>query len=465
MDKASSEDFLTVTGNKALNGDVLISGAKNSALKKMAAALVLGKGKVTLRNVPDLTDIDNMSEIIRFLGGTVEKNGSTVIIDSTDLSSEFVPYELASKFRASFIVLGALVARFKKAKVSLPGGCNIGARKLDLHYKGLKALGTTIKEDQGYVFAEADKLIGNRIYLDIPSNGATENILLASVLAEGETVVENAACDPEIVDLAEFLNAMGCDIRGAGTSTIHIHGKKIEELHDAEHSTIPDRIEAATYLLAGMVTKGKVTIKGVIEEDLHALLSKIEEVGAEVIIKPSTCELYGIDNLVDITVDASKNELKGVDVTTIWYPGFPTDVQAQITSLLAVCTGTSTVTETIYEARFQYVEELQRMGANITVNGKVAIIKGVEEMTGAKVKGKDLRSTAALVVAAFAAKGTSQIFGLEFLDRGYEHLVEKFLKIGADIKRSKESDNYPSINEDSEAIGSDVKMAETQKAD
>lgn len=443
MKQAISEDFLIVEGGTKLNGAVSISGAKNSALKMMAAAILLPNGKTTLRNVPDLTDIDSMIDIIHFLGGSVDKDGSTLVIDCTEISSDFVPEELSRKFRASFIVLGALVGRCGKAKVALPGGCTIGARKLDLHYKGLKALGVEITEDQGYVIANSESLTSNRIYLDIPSNGATENILLAAVLADGETVIENAACDPEIVDLANFLNAMGCKITGAGSSTIHIQGVELDALHELDHSTIPDRVEAATYLIAGLITEGKVTIQGVIEEDLHSLLSKFEEMGANIVIEPSEVRIKHLNNLVDITIDADGKKLKGIDITTMWYPGFPTDVQAQFCSLLAVSNGTSTITETIYESRFQYVDELQRMGANISVNGRVAIIKGVKSLTGAKARGKDLRSTAALVLAALAAKGTSQISGLEYLDRGYEHTEAKFEQLGATIKRQNQTENFP----------------------
>lgn len=435
MENLSSE-YLVVEGGIQLNGDVEISGAKNSVLKKLAASIILAKGTTVLHNVPNLADIDSMIEIIHFLGGQVEKKGNSLYIDCSEISSCFVPHKLSSKLRASFIVLGALVARFKEAKVSMPGGCQIGARKVDLHTKGIKLLGTEINGDQGYIEAQADKLVGNRIYLDVPSNGATENIMLAAVLAEGETVIENAARDPEIIDLANFLNKMGCDIQGAGTSTIHILGKTQEDLHSLEDATIPDRIEAATYMAAALITKGKVTVKSVIEEHLQALLSKFEEIGARIEIHQTDLKNNDVD-LVDITIDAQNQDLKGTDITTVWYPGFPTDAQALFTALLALGEGTSVINENIYEYRFQHVEELERMGANINLSGKTAVIKGVEELNGANVCGKDLRSTAALIVAALAANGKSQVTGLEHLDRGYEKLEEKFTLLGAKIERHK----------------------------
>ncbi len=279
-----SKEFLSIDGGVALNGEVEISGAKNSALKQIAASILLANGKVTISNVPNLTDISVMLEIIKILGGEAEMKEHEVFIDCSDISSDFVPLSLASQLRASFVCLGAILGRFKEARVALPGGCNIGSRKIDLHLKGLKALGAKITEEKGYVIAKADRLVGTKIYLDLPSNGATENIILAAVLAEGETIIENAAQDPEIIDLANFLNKMGCDIRGHGSSNIHIIGKTQADLHSVDHITIPDRIEAATYLLAGAMSKGQVTAKSVIEEDLQSLLSKLEDAGTEIII-------------------------------------------------------------------------------------------------------------------------------------------------------------------------------------
>ncbi len=436
-----TSEYLVIEGGRKLTGEVVISGAKNSALKQIAASLMLSNGEVVLHKVPKLADIDCMLEIIDLLGGsskvTEEEDGElTLEINARDLSSDFVPFSLAGKLRASFICLGALVGRFKHAKIAYPGGCNIGSRKVDLHLKGLKALGCKITEDQGYITAKADRLIGTKIYLDVPSNGATENIMLAAAMAEGETTIENAARDPEIIDLAIFLNKMGCDIRGAGSGNIQIIGKTQNDLHSFEHTTIPDRIEAATYLIAGLITKGKVTVKSVLEEDLQSLLSKFEEIGAAVSIH-GTGQMQDDHELVDITVDSKGKRLNACDVTTVWYPGFSTDIQPVFASLLAVCEGTSIVTENIYDSRFSHIEDLNRMGAAIDVNGRTAVFKGVKQLSGSNLEGKDLRAAAALIVAALAAKGKSEVKGLVHLDRGYEHLEAKFTSLGAKIKRVK----------------------------
>lgn len=438
-----SESKLIIEGGNPLIGDVTTSGAKNSALKVMAAALLLKNGTTTLRNVPNLTDIDHMIEIIRFLGGHVDRKDGVLKIDCSELSTSYVPFELASKFRASFVTLGALLSRFHEARVALPGGCKIGARKLDLHFKGIKAIGTEISEDQGYVCAKADKLVGTKIYLDIPSNGATENIILASVLAEGETIIENAARDPEIIDLANFLVKMGCDIKGIGSSTLHIFGKTQESLHSVEHTIIPDRIEAATYIAAGMITKGKVKLQAVQEEDMQPIVSKLEEMGASIKIDKTDSFIVGLEDLVDITVDARDADLKAADITTMWYPGFPTDIQALIAPILTISNGVSTITENIYESRFQYTDELKRMGADIKVSNSVAVIKGVDKLSSANLIGPDLRGAACLIVAALAADGVSEVSGLEHLDRGYEHIEDKLISLGAKIKRRSGADNLP----------------------
>lgn len=426
--------YLLIEGGKSLKGDVVISGAKNSALKILAASLILGNGNSRITNVPKLSDISVMIEIIKILGGEAEMDGDTVNIDCTDLSSNYVPLNLANKLRASFQCLGALVARFKEAKIAMPGGCNIGSRKLDLHIKGLKALGAKITEESGFVHAKADKLIGTKIYLDIPSNGATENIMLAATMAEGETIIENAAQDPEIVDLANFLNKMGCDIRGAGSSNIHIFGKKQADLHSVDHECIPDRIEAATFLIAAVMTKGKITTKNVIEEDLQSLLSKLEDSGASIRIHDTGRKLDGRE-VVDITAELKQSRPSATDITTVWYPGFSTDIQPIFSAMLTIADGTSMIVENIYDSRFQHKEELKRMGAKVEINGKVAVVKGVKHLSPAAIEGKDLRSTAALIVSALSAKGKSEVRGLKHLDRGYENLEEKFTKLGARIKR------------------------------
>lgn len=426
--------YLVIEGGKPLQGEVQISGAKNSALKQIAAALLLPKGTITLKNVPHLSDIEYMAEIINLLGGEAILEGNSITINSEDLSSHYVPLRLASKLRASFVCLGALVGRFKEARVALPGGCKIGARKVDLHLKGLKALGVEITEEHGHIVAKADRLVGTKIYFDIPSNGATENIMIAATMAEGETIIENAAQDPEITDLANFLNKMGCDIRGAGSSNIHIHGVKAESLKAFEHHTIPDRIEAATYLIAGIMTKGQIKVKSVIEEDIQSLLSKLEDVGAQIKIHNSNNFIDGRE-LIDISTELKVERPTATDITTVWYPGFSTDIQPIFSTLLSVCDGTSVVVENIYDSRYQHFEELKRMGAKVEINGKVAVVKGIEELDSTAVEGQDLRSTAALVVAALAADGKSEVRGLQHLDRGYEKLEEKFISLGASIKR------------------------------
>jgi UDP-N-acetylglucosamine 1-carboxyvinyltransferase len=435
-----TEKFLVIEGGKALNGSVAISGAKNSALKIVAAALMLKNGTATIKNVPNLSDMRVMAEIVQVLGGEINFDGKTIEMDCSNLSSNYVPLTLANQLRASIVCLGSLLARFKDVKIAMPGGCNIGARKIDLHLKGLKALGAVITEEHGFIHAKADKLIGTKIYLDIPSNGATENIMLAATMAEGETIIENAAQDPEIVDLANFLNKMGCDIRGAGSSNIHIYGKTVDDLHSVEHFCIPDRIEAATYLIAGAMTGGTVTTKEVIEEDLQSLLSKFEDAGVAVKIFATNKSLDGRE-LVDIQVQRNAERLLATDLTTVWYPGFSTDIQPIFSTMLAIADGASVVKENIYDSRFQHADELKKMAANVDINGKIAVFKGVKELQSASVRGKDLRSAAALVVAALSAEGISEVRGLKHLDRGYENLEEKFTQLGATIRRQSAADN------------------------
>ena len=442
----SDSKYLVIEGGKPLNGEIEVSGAKNSALKQIAASMLLANGTTTIHNVPDLSDIQYMIEIIRLLGGEAELEGNTITINCKDLSSSYVPLSLASKLRASFQCLGALVGRMKEARVALPGGCNIGSRKVDLHIKGLRALGAEITEEQGYVVAKAKRLIGTKIYLDLPSNGATENIMIAATMAEGETIIENAAQDPEILDLANFLNKMGCDIRGAGSSNIHITGKSASDLHSVEHTTIPDRIEAATFLIAGIMTKGNLTVNSVIEEDLQSLLSKLEDTGCSVQIH-HTNKFIDERELVNIQAQAKKDRLVATDITTVWYPGFSTDIQPIFSTLLSVCEGTSVVVENIYDSRFQHFEELKRMGAKVELNGKVGVVKGVGKLTPTAVEGKDLRSTAALVVAALCADGKSEVRGLKHLDRGYDKLEAKLKAVGATIKRVDSGEGMLAVDE------------------
>jgi UDP-N-acetylglucosamine 1-carboxyvinyltransferase len=444
-----TEKYLLIEGGKPLNGEVTISGAKNSALKIVAAALMLENGKSTIRNIPNLSDMRVMCEIVQVLGGEISFENGVIEMDCSDLSSNYVPLTLANKLRASIVCLGSLLARFKDVKIAMPGGCNIGARKIDLHLKGLKALGAKITEENGFIHAKAKKLVGTKIYLDIPSNGATENIMLAATMAEGETIIENAAQDPEIVDLANFLNKMGCQIEGAGTSNIRITGKTLADLHSVDHFCIPDRIEAATYLIAGAMTGGEVTAKGVIEEDLQSLLSKLEDTGVKVQIFPTGNE---IDNraVVDIKVSRESERLLATDITTVWYPGFSTDIQPMFSTMLAIAEGASVVKENIYDSRFQHADELKKMSANIDINAKLAVFKGVPCLKSASVEGKDLRSAAALILAALTAEGVSEVRGLGHLDRGYENLEEKFIKLGATIKRVSSAENL-TLTEDEKA--------------
>ncbi|MBI2995677.1 MAG: UDP-N-acetylglucosamine 1-carboxyvinyltransferase [Candidatus Melainabacteria bacterium] len=417
---------LVITGEKKLSGEVIISGAKNAVLKQMAASLIF-PGSVCITNVPRLTDVFSMVEVLEFLGAKIKFKGNSLEIDSSDISGSFAPHELVNKLRASFNVVGPLLARFKEARVALPGGCQIGTRRLDLHEKGLKALGAEVKLDQGYMLAKAGKLTGARIYLDLPSNGATENIMLASIFAEGETIIENAACDPEIVDLACFLNSMGANIHGAGTHQMTIAGIKQKDLHSTEYVPLSDRLEAGTYLIAAIATGGEVIIRNIDPEHIQATTSKLQEAGVTIEV---------LDNRV-VKGKASYGRLHPVSISTGWYPGFPTDMQALITVPLTVAVGTSTIKETIYEERFSHVNELVRMGADIKVSNNVAVINGVEKLSGTKITAQDIRGGAGLVVAGLIASGKTEITGLSHIDRGYESMDQKLCSLGAKITRTK----------------------------
>lgn len=420
------EEKLVITGGKRLEGEVEIAGAKNSVLKQMAAALIF-PGTVCIRNVPNLADVYSMIEVLEFIGAKVKFKSNIIEINSLDISGSFAPHELVNKLRASFNVMGPLLARFKEARIALPGGCQIGARKLDLHQKGLQALGADVKLDQGYMFATASKLTGTRIYLDIPSNGATENIMTAALLADGETIIENAACDPEISDLAGFLNSMGAKITGAGTHKIVIQGIKEKDLHSTEYIAISDRLEASTYLIAAIATGGEVIMRNIEAEHMQATTSKLQEAGAIINFSDSKV-LYAKSNL---------RRLEPLKISTGWFPAFPTDTQPILAVSLAVANGTSTIKENIYEDRFSYTNELVRMGADISVNNNIAVIKGVEKLSGTKVKAQDIRGGAGLVIAGLIAQGKTEVTGLSFIDRGYENLEQKFKSLGADIIRTK----------------------------
>jgi UDP-N-acetylglucosamine 1-carboxyvinyltransferase len=419
---------LVIQGGRPLQGKVRISGAKNSVLKLIAASLLTTE-PVTLSNVPQISDVDVMLEVIRALGADFARSGDRLTIHMPKVKSHKAPYELVQKMRASFNVLGALLGRHGKARVSLPGGCSIGKRNVDLHVKGLRALGATVEIEHGYVIARADELVGAEILLDTPSVGATENVMLAAVFAHGSTVIGNPAQEPEIVDLANFLNALGADISGAGTNEIIINGVPRKSLKGTEaYAVLPDRIEAATYLIAAAGTRGEVEIQNIVPVHVSSITHKLMDMGAEITM-PTPNSLY-INATEKVT-----GRLKGQNVVTQPYPGFPTDLQAPLMSLMTVCEGVSIVKETIYENRYKHAMELKRMGADIHVEGDVAVVTGVEKLSGAEVKAHDLRAGASMVIAGLIAEGTTEIYNLHHLDRGYELLVEKLTRLGAVIER------------------------------
>lgn len=415
---------LIISGRNRLQGTVKIDGAKNSALSIMAATL-LTKDVCILRNVPRLTDVDTMAAVIRKLGIKVEWRGdNTLYIDSDDFNNYEAPYELVKMMRGSILVMGPLLARLKKAKISLPGGCAIGARPVDFHLKGFEALGAQVEVEKGYIEAKVDKLKGDDIYLDFPSLGATENIMMAACLAEGITTVENAAKDPEVVELGHFLNKMGAKVEGLGTDLIRIEG--VKELHGIDYTIIPDRIEAGTYMIAAAITGGDVLIEKADPLLLKPLIVKLEEAGVRIELEKSLIKVIG------------PSRVKAVDIKTLPFPGFPTDMQAQFMALSCVAKGTSVITETVFEKRFVHIGDLIRMGADIKVEGHSAIIKGVKKLSAAPVMASDLRGGAALVLAGLVAEGTTELSRIYHLDRGYVKLEEKLNSLGADIKRMKE---------------------------
>ena len=415
---------LIISGGKRLQGTVKIDGAKNSALSIMAATL-LTKDVCILRNVPRLTDVDTMAAVIRKLGIKVEWRGdNTLYIDSDDFNNYEAPYELVKMMRGSILVMGPLLARLKKAKISLPGGCAIGARPVDYHLKGFEALGAQVEVEKGYIEAKVDKLKGDDIYLDFPSLGATENIMMAACLAEGITTIENAAKDPEVVELGHFLNKMGAKVKGLGTDLIEIEG--VKELHGIDYAIIPDRIEAGTYMIAAAITGGDVLIEKADPLLLKPLIVKLEEAGVRIELEKNLIKVTGPDRV------------KAVDIKTLPFPGFPTDMQPQFMALSCVAKGTSVITETVFEKRFVHIGDLIRMGADIKVEGHSAIIKGVKKLSAAPVMASDLRGGAALVLAGLIAEGTTELSRIYHLDRGYVKLEEKLNSLGADIKRVKE---------------------------
>ncbi len=407
-----NQEVIIVRGNHTLTGDVSVAGAKNSALKLMAAAL-LGQGATTLHNVPLISDIEIMSEVLERLGATVTRDGHTLTIDTSAVDSCETPYELVSKMRASISVLGPLIGRFGEARVAMPGGCQIGARKIDMHLVGLEALGVAFDVDHGVLQATTPH--GMR--------GATENMLMASVTAEGHTAIENAACEPEIEDLANMLNAMGAKVSGAGTSLIEIEGVALDALHPCEHTCVGDRIEAGTFLVGGALTGGPVTVHGIDPAFLRMAIMKLRAMGCEVECGPDW-------------VRVSRSEpLRSVDIQTLPHPGFPTDLQAQFMLLAALADDVSVITENVFENRFMFAAELMRMGADVTLDDHHAIVRGVSELEGAPVSSTDLRAGAALVLAGIVADGETSVHHLEHIDRGYEDYAGKLASLGADIRR------------------------------
>lgn len=415
-------DEIVITGGRRLQGEVRISGAKNSALPILAST-ILGGGECVITNVPRVVDVLTMGKLLGMLGVSVRHEGNRAVIHADVIHSTEAPYDLVKTMRASVLVLGPLVARWGEAKVSLPGGCAIGSRPVNLHLAGLAKLGADISIEHGYITAKAKRLKGARIYCDTPTVTGTENLMMAASLAEGTTVLENAAKEPEIADLADFLTKRGARIVGAGTDVITIEG--VRELRGADHEVIPDRIEAGTYLAAAAMTKGDVTITHCRPSHMEAVLMKLREAGADV---------QENKERVRLTVPG---KLKGVDMRTLPFPGFPTDMQAQMVALMTVAEGTSVVTETVFESRFMHVEELWRMGADIRVEGNRVVVTGRQGLTGAPVMASDLRASAGLIVAGLAAEGTTEVQRVYHLDRGYERIEEKLRAIGAQVERRK----------------------------
>jgi UDP-N-acetylglucosamine 1-carboxyvinyltransferase len=415
-------DKLKIRGGRRLGGEVTVSGAKNAALPILAASL-LTADELIVDNVPQLQDVATMLKLLKQMGVAVERDGTTLRLKARELSSVEAPYELVKTMRASILVLGPLVARAGKARVSLPGGCAIGARPVDQHIKGLEALGATIRIESGYVVAEAKRLRGARIVTDMVTVTGTENLMMAATLAQGETILENAAREPEVVDLATALNTMGARIRGAGTDCITIEG--VERLHGARHSVMPDRIETGTFLSAVAAAGGSVALRGASANTLASVLDKLREAGAQIDAQ---------NGALSIRMDSRP---RAVNLRTAPYPDFPTDMQAQFMAINCVAEGVGVITETIFENRFMHVSELQRLGANISIEGNTATVRGVNKLAGAQVMATDLRASASLVVAALAAEGETTVNRIYHLDRGYEAMEKKLAALGADVERLK----------------------------
>jgi UDP-N-acetylglucosamine 1-carboxyvinyltransferase len=412
-----------ITGGKPLEGTITVSGAKNAVLPIIAASLLCAE-PIQLEDAPDLLDVNVMNQIISSLGATYERNGSTLKVHAREIDCIEVPYELVSQMRASIFTMGPLLARNGHVRISHPGGCAIGSRPINLHLKGLEALGAKVRMDHGFIDVSSKGLKGARIYLDYPSVGATENIMMAAAMAKGTTLIENAAQEPEIVDLANFLNEMGGKVRGAGTNIIYIEG--VREFHGVTHNVIPDRIEAGSYLLIAAATGGNVLVQNVIADHLKPLIAKMEEAGVYIV---------EVGDGIRICGDGVYN---AVDIKTQVHPGFPTDLQAPFLAFLTRANGMGIITETVFENRFMHVDELKRMGANITIEGRSAIVQGIPRLNAAPVTVTDLRAGAALILAALTAEGTTSIRGIHHIERGYEKVEEKLSRLGANIIREEE---------------------------
>ena len=407
-----------IQGGKKLEGEIKISGSKNAALP-IIAATVLNAGTTTLYNVPDIQDVNTMFEILKKIGATIKRKNNKIIINTSKVHTYEIPDDLMRQMRSSVILAGALIGKYHKARFSCPGGCDIGSRPIDLHLKGFEKLGVDIKEEYGEIYCNTEKIIGAQIHLDFPSVGATENIILASCLGEGTTVITNAAREPEIADMIKYLNKMGAKINGAGTDKIEIIG--VKRLSEVSYNIMPDRIEAGTYLVAGAITSGNIKLLNINSQHIEPILNKLDEANCRLNINKSEIEII------------APKRVKSVDIKTMPYPGFPTDMQSIFGALLIMAKGTSVITENIFESRYKYAQELIRMGAKINVEGRTAIIKGTKRIQGANVVATDLRGGASLVVAGLYAKGITQVDNVHYILRGYEKMDEKLKKLGAKI--------------------------------
>ncbi|SDN03700.1 UDP-N-acetylglucosamine 1-carboxyvinyltransferase [Bacillus sp. OK048] len=418
---------IIVRGGQRLYGSVKVEGAKNAVLPVLAATLLASDGKSVIRDVPTLSDVYTINEVLRNLNAEVAFDNNTVVVDASRVLKDEAPFEYVRKMRASVLVMGSLLARNGRARVALPGGCAIGSRPIDQHLKGFEAMGAKVKVGNGFIEAEVDgRLKGAKIYLDFPSVGATENIMMAATLAQGTTIIENVAKEPEIVDLANFLNKMGGNVRGAGTGTLRIEG--VDVLFGAEHHIIPDRIEAGTFMVAGAITGGNVLVQGAVPEHLSSLIAKMEEMGVTVIEEHDGVRVIGPE------------KLKAVDIKTMPHPGFPTDMQSQMMALLLRAEGTSMITETVFENRFMHVEEFRRMNAEIKIEGRSVILNGPSNLQGAEVSATDLRAAAALILTGLVSDGHTRVTELKHLDRGYVNFHGKLAGLGADIERISEAE-------------------------